>query len=73
MENKMPSKGDSKYAKRFALRRRACGGAVNPMPMPLFWEYIPSHNPSRGGCIDYNALPHERQNLIRKFQVRHEY
>ncbi len=51
--------GISKYAMRYALRRRADGGAENPKPRPMDPDYIPKHqlvNP-------YHTTIDERGNL----------
>lgn len=63
--------GLSKYALKYAARRRADNGAENPMPRPLSWDYHPKHEcPVRTEKQDLGKiLPHEKPEMIYKFRV----
>lgn len=66
------SSGLSKYAIKYAARRRADGGAEHPMPRPLHWDYHPKHEcyVSLEQQDLKKLLPHEKPEQINKFRSR---
>ncbi len=62
-EEKNLPRGDSKYAQKFAQRRRADGGSERPRPRPLDHDYTASHVATPWVGPDLSLLPHEKRNI----------
>ena len=53
--------GESKYSKKFAQRRSADNGAVNPKPRPLHTDYFPKRGTKYSNyMVHYVPLPFEK-------------